>query len=114
MSLEIFPEFCKALYIGALVFLPFLWVGSTYPWISMRARLFLKAGPGVSFCLPGLFGQRDYVLSHHVLPLGFPSPFGRSRSLPGSPRVVLLSTSLAYGHRLIRTGQILLMHLSSH
>src|SRR5712692_10129620 len=101
MFLGIFPEFRKALCIGALISLPFLWVGSTYLWISMRAHLFSKVGLGVSFYSPGLFGQHDCVLSHRVLPSGFPLPFGRSRSLPGSPRVVLLGTSLAYGHRLI-------------
>src|SRR6266705_7007447 len=95
-------------------FLPFLWAGSTYPWISMRARLFSKVGPGISFYLPGLFGQCDCVLSCCVLPSGCPLPSGRSHSLLGSPRVVLLGTSLAYGHRLIRMGQILSMCLSSH
>src|SRR6266705_2195322 len=88
--------------------------GSTYLWISMRARLFSEVGPGVSFYSPGLFGQNDCVLLCHVLPSGCPLPSGRSHSLPGSPRVVLLGTSLAYGHRLIRTWQILSMCLSSH
>src|SRR6266446_6177899 len=75
---------------------------------------FLKGGSRHLFLFTWIVGQCDCVLLHCVLPSGLPSPFGQSRSLLGNPRVALLGTSLAYGHRLIRTGQILLMCLNLH
>src|SRR6266700_2255672 len=48
-SLDMLPGSCMALCIGALVFLPFLWAGLAYPWISRLTRPFPRAGLGTFF-----------------------------------------------------------------
>src|SRR6266581_4628717 len=51
-SLEMLPGSCMALCIGVLVFLPSLWPGLAYPWISRLTCPFPGAGPGTFFCSP--------------------------------------------------------------
>src|SRR6266581_7356904 len=60
-SLDMLPGSHTALCIGALVFLPFLWAGLAYPWISRLTCPFPRAGPGTFFCLPGWFVVHDCV-----------------------------------------------------
>src|SRR6266581_3179282 len=60
-SLEMLPGSCTALCIGALVFLPSLWAGLAYPWISRLTHPFPGADPGTFFCLPGWFVVHDCV-----------------------------------------------------
>src|SRR6266700_8368165 len=52
-SLEMLPGSRMALCIGALVFLPSLWAGLAYPWISRLTRPFPGVGLGAFFCSPG-------------------------------------------------------------
>src|SRR6266581_2120588 len=51
-SLDVLPGSHMALCIGALVFLPSLWAGLAYPWISRLTHPFPGAGLGAFFCLP--------------------------------------------------------------
>src|SRR6266705_1699636 len=62
-SLEMLPGSHTALCIGVLVFLPSLWAGLAYPWISRLTHPFPGAGPGTFFCSPGWFVVCNCVLS---------------------------------------------------
>src|SRR6266700_5820381 len=58
-SLDMLPGSRMALCIGVLDFLPSLWAGLAYPWISRLTRPFPGAGPGAFFCSPGWFVVHD-------------------------------------------------------
>src|SRR6266581_6656800 len=60
-SLDMLPGSSMALCIGALVFLPSLWAGLAYPWISRLTCPCPGAGPGTFFCSPGWFVVCDCV-----------------------------------------------------
>src|SRR6266581_7878884 len=60
-SLDMLPGSCTALCIGALVFLPFLWAGLAYLWISRLTCPFPGADPGAFFGSPGWFVVHDCV-----------------------------------------------------
>src|SRR6266581_244247 len=54
-SLDMLPGSRMALCIGVLVFLPFLWAGLAYPWISRLTHPFPGVDPSAFFCSPGWF-----------------------------------------------------------
>src|SRR6266705_5016238 len=60
-SLDMLAGSRMALCIGVLVFLPSLWAGLAYLWISRLIHPFPGVGLGAFFCLPGWFVVHDCV-----------------------------------------------------